>query len=249
MVHFGFKCGQHNSPFFLLPGGLHFKEETPFPSLFSRKITPCSTFLYLLKWHHVTFALTSLTIGWVILADWLTVQWVYSTHDFILFDSSISSPSNGFVLALHHHLDIPVIQQQGFNVAPGTFTQIALTPILESTTTMAKIRFKPEDRGCYFQSEINLEHWPYDFKDTLNPEKRSEGGRYSMSNCLYEAVLEVYRGLLIIIWEQLPTFEVGSNSRRSRVSAIVLRISTQSGSMWKHIPLAKVVALLASRSF
>eukprot|EP00095_Tigriopus_kingsejongensis_P004041 maker-scaffold5_size1054832-snap-gene-5.11 protein:Tk04041 transcript:maker-scaffold5_size1054832-snap-gene-5.11-mRNA-1 annotation:"bursicon alpha" len=102
----------------------------------------------------------------------------------------IRSPSNGFVLALHHHLDVPVIQQQGFNVAPGTFTQIAVSPILESTTEMAKMRFKPLDRGCYFQSEIALKHWPYGFKDTLDPEFRSEGGHYSMSNCLYEAVLE-----------------------------------------------------------
>ena len=101
------------------------------------------------------------------------------------------SPADGFYVALHHHLDIPVFRQFGFAISPGTLTRVAVTPVFHTTTETAKTRFRPSERGCYFQSEIELNHWPYEFKDTINPGERGEGGRYSMTNCLMEAVLQV----------------------------------------------------------
>ena len=94
-------------------------------------------------------------------------------------------------MALHHHLDLAVLRQAGFNVAPGTETQVALNPILIETTSIAKTRFGPDDRDCYFQSEISLKHWTYRFVDSSDPSARSEGGRYSMGNCMLEAALQV----------------------------------------------------------
>ena len=64
------------------------------------------------------------------------------------------------------------------DISPGYETQLAITPILFRTTKAAKNRFTPEERGCYFDEEINLTYLP----------KRLY--RYDINNCLFEAAYE-----------------------------------------------------------
>ena len=42
--------------------------------------------------------------------------------------------SEGLKVALVHHLDMPIMRQIGFHIAPGTENQIAVTPTLISTS-------------------------------------------------------------------------------------------------------------------
>merc|ERR1719237_1571740 len=54
------------------------------------------------------------------------------------FDYSyFNEGSEGLKLALVHHLDMPIMRQKGFHIAPGTENQIAVTPTLMSTSTNA----------------------------------------------------------------------------------------------------------------
>ena len=48
--------------------------------------------------------------------------------------------SEGLKLALVHHLDMPIMRQKGFHIAPGTENQIAVTPTLMSTSDNAMTR-------------------------------------------------------------------------------------------------------------
>ena len=48
--------------------------------------------------------------------------------------------SEGLKLALVHHLDMPIMRQKGFHIAPGTENQIAVTPTLMSTSSNAMTR-------------------------------------------------------------------------------------------------------------
>lgn len=65
---------------------------------------------------------------------------------------------SGFKLALVHHLDMPLMSQSGINVAPGSDVQIAVSPTIISTTDEAISRFEPDERKCYVQEEIVLNH-------------------------------------------------------------------------------------------
>ena len=57
------------------------------------------------------------------------------------FDYSyFNEGSEGLKLALVHHLDMPIMRQKGFHIAPGTENQIAVTPTLMSTSTNAMAR-------------------------------------------------------------------------------------------------------------
>ena len=49
--------------------------------------------------------------------------------------------SEGLKLALVHHLDMPIMRQKGFHIAPGTENQIAVTPTLMTTSANAMSRF------------------------------------------------------------------------------------------------------------
>ena len=66
--------------------------------------------------------------------------------------------SAGFKLALHHHLDLAVMRQEAFNVAPGTETRVALTPVLTVTTETARlgrsIRGRTRDILHIFQAPL-----------------------------------------------------------------------------------------------
>ena len=82
-------------------------------------------------------------------------------------------------ISLLHHLDIPLIRQTSFHIAPGTENQIAVTPTTTHTTPSALNRFSPEQRDCYTDNEISLKYLP-----------SSSGYRYGIGNCLFEASFE-----------------------------------------------------------
>ena len=94
------------------------------------------------------------------------------------YASSLSG-SEGFVLSVLHHLDIPIMKQTGINVEVGQSIKVAVTPKLTTTTAAARRRFSPEERMCYFEDEVSLRHFPPD-----------DDYRYEMSNCLFEATLQ-----------------------------------------------------------
>ena len=49
-------------------------------------------------------------------------------------------------MAVQHHLDQPLMSVKELDIAPGFETQIAVSPLLYSTTKEALHRFKPEER-------------------------------------------------------------------------------------------------------
>ena len=85
----------------------------------------------------------------------------------------------GFKVAVVHPLDMPIIQQTALNVMPGSFVQIATSINLIKVTSDA-MDFAPKERKCWVDSEIELKGLQY-----------SDGYRYSMNNCLYEATIQV----------------------------------------------------------
>ena len=86
----------------------------------------------------------------------------------------------GFKVALVHPLDMPNIQQMGINVMPGAITQIATSINLIDITSAALQKFSPKERKCWTDEEITLTGLNY-----------SDGYRYTMNNCLYEATMQV----------------------------------------------------------
>ena len=66
-----------------------------------------------------------------------------------------------------------------FNIAPGTETQIAVTPSLTTTSPNAITRLHAEERDCYTDTEITLKYLP-----------TKDGYRYGMENCLFVSALE-----------------------------------------------------------
>ena len=78
-----------------------------------------------------------------------------------------------------HHLDVPLTRLNSFNIAPGTETQIAVTPSLTTTSENAIHRLSAEERDCYTDSEITLKYLPI-----------KDGYRYGMENCLFVSALE-----------------------------------------------------------
>ena len=69
----------------------------------------------------------------------------------------------GFKIAVHHHLDQPIMSIKELDISPGSVFQIAVTPTLMDTTEEAKKRFTPIDRGCYVQGELPLKYLPSRF--------------------------------------------------------------------------------------
>ena len=92
--------------------------------------------------------------------------------------------SEGFKIAVDHHLDQPLMSMTEMDIAPGFETQVAITPVLYTTTNAARNRFTPEERGCYFDHELPLTYLP------------REWYRYDINNCLFEAAYE--KGSFII---------------------------------------------------
>ena len=85
----------------------------------------------------------------------------------------------GFKVAVVHPLDMPIIQQTALNVMPDSFVQIATSINLIKVTSDA-MDFAPKERKCWVDSEIELKGLQY-----------SDGYRYSMNNCLYEATMQI----------------------------------------------------------
>ena len=73
--------------------------------------------------------------GMTILLDAETYDYAYKTRN-----------GEGFKVALHHHRDVAVMRQMGFNIAPGTIASVAVNPIMSETATSAKKRFHPINR-------------------------------------------------------------------------------------------------------
>ena len=81
----------------------------------------------------------------------------------------------GFKVAIHHHMDQPIMALSDVDISPGFVTQLSVTPTLTVTTERAAKRFSPEDRMCYFDDEFRFKYLPPDLY------------RYSLSNCLFAA--------------------------------------------------------------
>ena len=90
----------------------------------------------------------------------------------------------GFKLALHHHLDKPMIQFSSQLINAGTETQINIKPTISYTTNNAISMLKPEERYCYAKGEASLTYLPY-----------SSGFHYSLNNCIVDELIA------FILWE------------------------------------------------
>ena len=66
----------------------------------------------------------------------------------------------GFKIAVHHHLDQPIMSIKEIDVSVGSESQVAVAISLTTTTDDARDRFKPMDRGCYFEGELSLKYLP-----------------------------------------------------------------------------------------
>ena len=93
------------------------------------------------------------------------------------------SNAAGFKISLHHHLDKPMIEFSSQLINIGTETQITLKPSVSYTTADAISRFKPEERGCFVEGEVNLTYLTY-----------ADGYRYESNNCVID------QGIRDIIW-------------------------------------------------
>ena len=117
-------------------------------------------------------ALNGKTNGLDILLD--AEQFNYADHN---------SGGVGFKIALHHHLDKPMIEFSSQLIPTGTNTQINLKPTISYLTEFAISRFSADERGCYADNEVNLTYLT-----------RDQGFRYEMNNCLID------QGIRNIIW-------------------------------------------------
>ena len=57
----------------------------------------------------------------------------------------------GFKISIHHHFDRPTIALQELNMALGQEMQVSVNPVIQTTSDIARTRFSPAQRGCYFQ--------------------------------------------------------------------------------------------------
>ena len=72
---------------------------------------------------------------------------------------STNCSSSGFKLALSHHMDMPIMDQVGISISPGSMVQIAVSPTLINITQSAFERFDAKERNCYMSDEIELPHF------------------------------------------------------------------------------------------
>ena len=115
------------------------------------------------------------------------------------FDAGPSkTATTGSTISHFYWKYIPVLSQSGINVQPGTSTELGVTTQVVETTEVAKRRFTPEERGCYFEDEIRMvkgfKIWPTSSQtisfQKLYPQVNCNpdvGCMYEYSNCLYEA--------------------------------------------------------------
>ena len=73
------------------------------------------------------------------------------------FDAGLSRTSTAGATVSHFYYKyIPVLSQSGINIQPGTSTELGVTTQVVETTEVAKRRFTPEQRQCYFEDEIRM---------------------------------------------------------------------------------------------
>ena len=63
-------------------------------------------------------------------------------------------------------MDMPIMDQVGISISPGSMVQIAVSPTLINITQSAFERFDAKERNCYMSDEIELPHFKY--KDDYN---------------------------------------------------------------------------------
>ena len=81
------------------------------------------------------------------------------------------------------------IENQTIDTSP----QIAVSPTLYTTTSAAKLRFSPRERGCYSDREGKLKHLPYGMYRlvaSLLLLTTDLISRYDIGNCLFEAAYD-----------------------------------------------------------
>ena len=69
----------------------------------------------------------------------------------------------GFKLSVHHHLDQPIMSIKEIDISVGSESQVAVSTTLTTTTDIARSRFGPIQRGCYFEGELFLKYLPKEF--------------------------------------------------------------------------------------
>ena len=67
------------------------------------------------------------------------------SYDYGYYDEG----SEGLKVAIVHHLDMPIIRQRAFHVAPGTENQIPVTPTLYTTNQQVSSDFFLWNRHIY----------------------------------------------------------------------------------------------------
>ena len=100
----------------------------------------------------VTYARNGLDNGFHLLLDAEVYDYGFS-----------QSHSEGFVLSILHQLDVPIMKNYGISINTGQASQIIVMPELIDTALVAKRRFSPVERQCYFEDEIFLRHFPPEF--------------------------------------------------------------------------------------
>ena len=100
-----------------------------------------------------------------------------------VFDIAISeSPSIGLLISIFYYNDVPIMANNGINIDVGTYTKLGVAAKAIETSQAAKDTIIPQRRGCFFDDEIRL--------GDINQET---GGRYEMTNCLFQAAADQIR--------------------------------------------------------
>jgi len=97
----------------------------------------------------VTFARNGIDNGFNLLLDAEVYDYAYT-----------QSGSEGFIISILHQLDVPIMKSYGISINSGQASQIVVMPELIDTSYSAKRRFSPEERQCYFEEEMFLQHFP-----------------------------------------------------------------------------------------
>ena len=53
-----------------------------------------------------------------------------------------------------------IISLQEIDISVGSESQVAVATTLTTTTDDARTRFNPQERGCYFEGELELKYLP-----------------------------------------------------------------------------------------
>ena len=86
----------------------------------------------------------------------------------------------GYKISINHPLDMPVLEQTGISLAPGTSNQLGVSVKIMTVDPAVLTRdTDPVTRNCYLNQDVSFKYLPYE-----------EDYHYSMSNCLFEASMQ-----------------------------------------------------------